>query len=393
MTENEAIRAPRLFLSCGEPSGDRYGACLVNALRRRVPGLQVAALGGAALAAAGAEIVQPMEPLAVMGFGEIAGALPALLAARRRVWRHLAAGQVDLCVPIDFPGFNLRVARQARRRGIPVFYLVAPQLWAWAPWRIGGVRRGVDRLGCLLPFEPAWFAARGVPAVALGHPLVDAFPAARVEADAVAREARLADERLPLTLGVLPGSRRQELARLLPPLLGAAAELQRRLAPRRVACVVSAAPGVDARPWRARLAGVAEVTDEPLTQLLPRLDLALVCSGTASLEVALAGVPHEVVYRTSPFNYAIARRLVNVRRIGLANLVLGEDLAREHLQDEVTPERLARALSDWVAEPGRRRALAAGVARLRDRLGPPGFWERAADAALALLAAGRGRGE
>jgi len=298
---------------------------------------------------------------------------------------------VDLCVPVDYPGFNLRVARRARALGIPVFYLVAPQLWAWAPWRIGGVRRSVDRLGCLLPFEPAWFRARGVDAVGLGHPLVEAYPGGAAAAAAAAREGRIADPAAPLTLGLLPGSRRQELSHLLPPLLAAARELRIALAPRRLDCVVSCAPGGDPAELAARAAGVAVVAREPLPELLPRLDLALVCSGTASLAAALAGVPHEVVYRTSVLSHAVARRLVTVRRIGLANLVLGEDLVAEHVQGAVSATGLAAALAAWTEDRGRRAAFASGVARLRERLGPPGFWDRAAESVLELLP-GRGEG-
>ncbi|MHB8078771.1 MAG: lipid-A-disaccharide synthase [Candidatus Krumholzibacteriia bacterium] len=385
MTPSPDARAPHVFLSCGEASGDRYGAALAAALRRRRPGLRLTAVGGPALAAAGAEIIQASGPLAVMGFGEVLGALPRLVAAHRRVARHLARGGIDLCVPVDFPGFNLRIAAAARRRGIPVFYLVAPQLWAWGAWRLPGLRRAVDRLGVILPFEPDWFATRGVAVVALGHPLVEDYPEAAAREGAAEREARLAAPDAPLTLGLLPGSRRQELAHLLPELLGAATRLRARLAPRPLRCVVSAAPGLDRRLLEAAARQDASVSTVPLTRLLPELDLALVCSGTASLEAALAGVPHEVVYRTSPFSYAIARRLVRVPYIGLANLVLGEPLVREHIQAGVTAEGLAAALGDWLTDPARRRRFAADVQRLRARLGPPGAWDRAAEAALALL--------
>jgi lipid-A-disaccharide synthase len=385
MTPSPVAHAPHIFLSCGEASGDRYGAALVAALRRRRPDLRLTALGGPALAAAGARIIQPSGPLAVMGFGEVLGALPRLLAARRRVWRHLSRGEIDLCVPVDFPGFNLRVATAARQRGIPVFYLVAPQLWAWGAWRLPGLRRAVDRLGVILPFEPDWFGARGIEVVALGHPLVEDYPEVSAGAHSDRREARLGAPDAPLTLGLLPGSRRQEVARLLPELLGAAALLRARLAPRPLTCVVSAAPGLERSLLESAARQGATISSAPLPDLLPTLDLALVCSGTASLEVALAGVPHEVVYRTSAFSYAVARRLVRVPHIGLANLILAEDFVREHIQAEVTPLALAAALGDWLGDAARRRRFAAGVDRLRARLGPPGAWERAADVALALL--------
>lgn len=387
MTPSPVARPPHIFLSCGEASGDRYGAALAAALRRRRPDLRLTAVGGPALEAAGAEIIQPSGPLAIMGFGEVVGALPRLLAARRRVWRHLSRGEIDLCVPVDFPGFNLRVAAAARQRGIPVFYLVAPQLWAWGAWRLGELRRAVDRLGVILPFEPDWFGARGLEVAALGHPLAEDYPAASTGADSDRREARLGASSGPVTLGLLPGSRRQEVTSLLPELLGAAALLRARLAPRPLICVVSAAPGLEPGLLAAAARQGATISTAPLSDLLPALDLALVCSGTATLEVALAGVPHEVVYRTSAFSYAVARRLVRVRHIGLANLVLAEDFVREHIQAGVTSAALASALEDWLQNVARRRRFVADVERLRDRLGPPGVWDRAAEVALALLGA------
>lgn len=388
MTLTPARAGRHVFISCGEASGDQYGAHLAAALRARAPGIRLSALGGPALAAAGVALVQRCEPLAVMGFGEVASALPALLAARRRVWRHLRGGGVDLCIPIDFPGFNLRVAAQARRRGIPVFYAIPPQLWAWGAWRLPALRRAVDAVGTILPFESAYFAQRGVPATPLGHPLVDLYAGFPFAAAAQEREERLARPDAALSLGLLPGSRRQEIRRLLPPLLAAARLLRRRLAPRPLRCLISAAPGVSARDLDRQADALHaedwEVVTAPLPVLLTRLDLALVCSGTATLETALAGVPHEIVYRTSALNHAIARRLVRAPAIGLANLVLDAPLVAEHLQDDVAPEPLAAALADWCAQPRRRDALREGAWELRRRLGRPGVWERAAAAALAL---------
>lgn len=367
------------MLSCGEASGDRYGAAMADALRRINPRLRFSALGGETLAAAGVEIVQDAGPISVMGFGEVVGALPRILAARRRVARHLAGGGVDLFLPIDFPGFNLNLSRSARRAGVPVFYLIAPQLWAWGSWRIGQLRRGVDRLGAVLPFEREFFAARGIDVVDLGHPLVDDYPAAALDRDRHLRGERLGDPAAPLTLGLLPGSRRQEVTRLLGVFLAAAARL-RGDSGRVMRVLVSAAPGVDRRLLAPAADAGCEIVDEPLPRLLPRLDLALVCSGTASLEAALAGVPHAVVYRTSGFNYAVARLLVKVRRIGLANLVLERDVAPEFIQGEARPETLAADLQLWLDDERRRARFAADVDRLRGRLGGGGFWDRAARA-------------
>ncbi len=379
-------RPRHIFLSCGEASGDRYGARVVEALRRRDPRLRFSALGGPALRAAGVEIVRDSADIAVMGVGEVARALPSLWSARRALGRHLEREAVDLFLPIDFPGFNARLAGAARGAGVPVFWLVAPQLWAWGGWRAASLRRRIDLLGTILPFEPAFFRARGFEVAPLGHPLMDdyagRFPFA---ASVAAREERLGQRDAPLTIGLLPGSRRQELAALLPILKVTSQTIIGHLGGREVRFVVSVAPGVD-RAWlQERFLFGAELSEEPLPTLLPRLDLALVCSGTASLEAGLAGVPHEIVYRTGALTAFAARRLLKVRHIGLANLVMDRRVVREHVQDEASPLPLARDLLTWLARPADREAFQADVRQLRKACGAPGAWDRAALAAIGLM--------
>ncbi|MBK6732568.1 MAG: lipid-A-disaccharide synthase [bacterium] len=379
--------APRhVFLSCGEASGDRYGARVVAALRRRDPDLRFTALGGPLLEAAGVEIIQPSAAVAVMGVGEVARALPALLEARRRLDRHLANGAVDLFLPIDFPGFNGHLAAGAHRRGVPVFWLVAPQLWAWGGWRAASFRRRVDRLGTILPFETAFFRNLGFDVEPLGHPLMDDYGNRfAFEPGLTRREERLNHRDGPLTIGLLPGSRRQELEALLPVLKVTSQAITAHMAGREVRFILSLAPGVDRSRVETLFTSAAEMTTEPLRDLMPRLDLALVCSGTASLEVALAGVPHEIVYRTGRVTAFLGRRLVKSPHIGLANLILDKRVVREHLQDEASPLPLARELLRWLARPADRQAYYGEVRRLRQLCGAPGAWERAADAAMVML--------
>lgn len=378
-----------VFLSCGEASGDRYGARLVAALRKRDPGLHFSALGGPALEAAGVEIVASAASVGVMGVGEVARALPALWRTRRRLDRHLARGGVDLFLPIDFPGFNGHLAGVARKAGVPVFWLVAPQLWAWGGWRAASFRRRIDLLGTILPFETVYFSSRGFKVVALGHPLMDDYGSAfGFEPGVRAREARLNRRDGPLTIGLLPGSRRQELVSLLPILKVTSQTVTAHLGGREARFVLSVAPGVDRGQVERVFTAPAVFSDEPLPELLPRLDLALVCSGTASLEAALAGVPHEIVYRTGTLTAFAGRRLVKVPHIGLANLILGRRMVREHVQDEALPLPLARELLGWLGRPADRQSFYGEVRRLRQSCGAPGAWERAADAALGLLHGG-----
>lgn len=374
-----------IFLSCGEASGDRYGAALLAALRRERPDIRVTAMGGDVLAAAGADVVVDSEPIRIMGFGEVVTHLGPIWRTRRAVWRHVQQSDIDLVVPIDFPGFNLRLAAHARRQGIPVFYVVPPQLWAWGSWRVDKVRRHVDQLGTILPFEGDWFGSRGVDTVHLGHPLMEDYAEFPFEARKRAREERLLDSDVPITLGLLPGSRRQEIEALLPAMKVAARMVQSWLGRRRVKFVVSRAPSSSLQRL-AELAGNSFLIDDrPLPELLSELDVALVCSGTASLEASLAGVPHAVVYRTSSLNYAIGRRVVKVPYIGLANLILDRALVTEHIQEDAEPTLLANSLLSFLNTPGHRQEFYRGCCQLRRQCGGAGVWRRAARAALNLL--------
>jgi lipid-A-disaccharide synthase len=382
---------PHVFISTGEASGDRYGAALLAALRDREPRLRCSALGGPALALAGAQIVQSSADIAVMGFGEVAGALPAILKARRRVLEHLQRESIDLVIPIDFPGFNLELAGHAHRRGLPVFYLVPPQLWAWGAWRARNLRRSVDRLGTILPFETEFFRARGLDVFPMGHPLMEdytSFPFARRWRE---REQHFEDPVQPLTIGLLPGSRRQEIVKLLPSFKVAAGMIRAWQGRRDVRVLVSAAPGSDREALAAMIGEAGHLTDEPLPRLLERLDLALVCSGTASLEAALAGVPHAIAYRTSGLNYVLGRGLVRVPFIGLANLILEKPAVPELIQDSASPVHLANSLLAFLNQRRRREEFHDDCDRVRAACGVAGVWARTAAAVLAFISERRAR--
>lgn len=376
---------PHIFLSCGEASGDRYAAALLAELRELRPDVRATALGGPTLAMAGAELVASNEHVAIMGFGEVLAHLAPILRVRRRIWKHLAHGGIDLVVAIDYPGFNLRLAAQAHRRGLPVFYVVPPQLWAWGGWRLRGMRRTVDCLGTILPFERDWFDERGMTTVHLGHPLMEDYGQFPLDASCRQRELRLQDPDQPITLGLLPGSRRQEIERLLPVMQVAAGIIRSWLGRRRTKVLVSRAQATQGGMPASMVDPEAVIRDEPLPQLLPQLDLALVCSGTASLEAALAGVPHIVLYRTSRLNYWLARRLVRVPHIALANLILERRLVPEHVQGGADPLFLASSLLEFMSTPARRQEFYRGCGELRERCGEAGAWQRAARVIDAML--------
>lgn len=367
-----------VFVSAGEPSGDAHAAALVTALRELVPDLAVEGVGGPRLAAAGAHLMARIEDLTVIGFVEVLRKVPAHWRLLSAIERRLAAGDVGLVVLVDYPGFHLRVAALARRLGVPVFYYIAPQLWAWHESRVRRLARDVAHLAVILPFEEPYFRERGVRASFVGHPLLDRAP---LPGDRPALKSALGLEPGRPVLGLFPGSRPQETARLWP-LFREAARLVRERRPE-VQCLVAAtAAGAYREPGPVRL-----VRDRP-AECFAAADAGLCKSGTSTLEAALAMTPQVVAYRMNALTYRLARRLVRVPHIGLVNLVAERRIAPELVQGAATPAALAAAVLPLLDDGSpERRAQLEGAALVRRRLGEPGAARRAAELARRLMAA------
>lgn len=362
-------RPPVLLLLAGEPSGDLHGAHLARALRRRLPGVRLLGTGGERMAAEGVELLAGLDDLAVMGFVEVVSRLPYFMRLERRLARILEAGEVDLMVPIDYPGFNLRMTERAHRLGLPSVFYIAPQVWAWKAGRTARLARAADRIAVILPFEREIFEAQGGRAEFVGHPLLDRDPEVAARTPFL-RDARLDPDRPVLAL--FPGSREQEVRRHLAPFLEAA----RILREERPELQVGVARGAGLRFEVPREAGTAVVSDG--RALLRHARAAIVKSGTTTLEAALEGTPFVVAYRTHAVTYGIARRLVRVEHVALANLVAGERVVPELLQHDVTGARLANAAAPLLDDGPERARIVAGLARVRDRLGAGGAAERVA---------------
>ena len=393
----DQIRVPqagtprRVLLVAGEASGDLHGADFVRALRAQLPDVRVAGMGGEALRAAGLEpLVGDVGDTAMVGVFEGWGGLRKLWRAYRTLAAALRTERPDLCVLIDFPEFNLRLARVARRHGVPVLYYIGPQVWAWRRGRVRTIGRRVDKLALVLPFEPAWYAGRGVAAEFVGHPLLDRVPG-RVDRVTALRAAGLDPERR--TLLLLPGSRRAEIANMLPVFLEAAALLAARdpglqvtLLRAHTIAQEQLQPYLDASP-----VALTVVERDPY-DLIAAADLALVKSGTATLECALLGCPMVIAYRLSPLTAALGRLLVRgVDHIGLPNIVAGRSIVPELIQGEVTGARLADAAWPLLADPARRNEVLAGLREVRTRLGSGGAAERAAALAAGMMRGGAER--
>lgn len=368
--------APRIWVSAGEPSGDLHGARVVEALLERWPGAAITACGGPRMAKAGATLTARMEDLSAFGGVEILARIPVHVRLFRRLKREFAAGAFDLVILIDYPGFHLRVAEAAKRAGIPVLYYIAPQLWAWAPWRARRFGRAVDRMAVILPFEPAFFGGVGIRAEYVGHPLVDRDPWPGAET-ARATLKLSAGERM---LGIFPGSRHQEIERIWPIFRTVAHQMLE-----------------EGRCHRAVVAGTADGQYPgagPITihrgdpvPVFAAADAAVAKSGTTTLECALAGAPMVVAYLTNPLSYQIGSRLMTVDSISLVNLVAGRKVVPEFWRRPVRVEAIAEALRPLLDPASREyRAQREALAEVVQRLGAPGAAARVAAIAGEMLA-------
>jgi len=373
-------RERRLLVVAGEASGDAHAARLVRALRASGR-WRVRAVAGPELRAAGAETVLPQEDLAVIGFSGVVAKLPLLLRARRTLLAELASFRPDAVALVDYPGFNLRLGPELKRRGARVFYYIAPQVWAWHAERARAMARWVDRLAVVFPFEEPLFRDAGVHATFVGHPLLDDLAP---ETDDTAFRAELGIPAGARILGLLPGSRPGELAAHAAVLLEAAARVAAARAG--VVPVLALADGLTPDAVPAALRSAAKIVRGRTHCVQAYAACCAVASGTATLETALFGTPLAIVYRVGWLNHAIARRVVKLSHIGLPNIVAGAEVAPELLQDQLDAGRLARLLGDWLDDaPGLERRRAA-LAVVRERLGGPGASRRAADLLRELAA-------
>jgi lipid-A-disaccharide synthase len=378
-------RPARVLLVAGEASGDLHGADLLAALRTHRPDVQVFGIGGERLREAGMETVVDSGEVATVGVTEVVRTGRTLLRAYRILARRLRQDPPDLCVLIDFPDFNLRLAHVAKRAGVPVLYYIGPQVWAWRRGRVRKIARRVDRLAVVFPFEPELYTERLAAVEFVGHPLLDRVHRTRSREDTLRAHGLDPARR---TVVLLPGSRPNEIDAMLARLL----EAVRLLDPTGEAQFPLALAHTLSRSEieaRVRAAGVdVPVIAGDTYNLVGAADLALVCSGTATLECALLECPMVIVYRLAGLSYAVARLLVRgVRYVGMPNIVAGREVVPELLQGRATPANIAAAARAILDDPARHAAIVEDLRDVRRRLGRGGAAGRAAAMALEMLQA------
>jgi lipid-A-disaccharide synthase len=372
----------RLLLSCGEASGDLYAGALTRELRSLDPALTIAGLGGPQFEAAGGRLIDDYRDIAVTGLTEAIAKVPRSFAALCRLAAAARTGRPDALILIDSPDFNFRLAAHIKKLGVPIVYYISPQIWAWRAARLNTIRGFADRVLVIFPFEESIYREGGVPVEFVGHPLVD------LSAPTATREQFLMHHRLAAdrpTIAVLPGSRRNEVARILPDLV-ASAERIRASVPG-VQFLIARAPHLDDRLFTSAVTGSGRfvLVEGDTNTVIASSDVVLTASGTATVQTALHDKPMVIVYRLSPMTYCLGRRLVTVDTIGMVNLIAGEKIVPELVQDAFTPEAVAHEAISMLTDGRRAARIRDGLARVRARLGGPGASRRAAEAIIRIV--------
>lgn len=365
------------MMIAGEASGDAHGAGVVRELRRRRPGMDITGIGGDLMRDAGMRTVFHVREMSFMGFVEVIRHLPFIRRVERTLEGLLDRERPDAVVLIDYPGFNLRFARAAKRRGIKVIYYISPQVWAWKKGRVKRMKRFIDRMLVVFPFEVPIYETEGIPVRFVGHPLVEEMK------EGATREAFCAKHGLDPAKGiiaVIPGSRKQEVRGLFRTM--AAAALVVAGSGRQVA--VAVAPNLTMDEYEHGIPDGANVVfvRNDTHDVMKHAEFAFVASGTATLETACSGTPMVVVYRTAPLTYWIARLVIRIRNIALVNIVAGRTVVPELLQDAVTVPALVKEATAILTDAERRETMTKELARVRELLGGPGAAARVADAIL-----------
>jgi lipid-A-disaccharide synthase len=377
------MSSKKIMLVAGEVSGDLHGAHLVEAIHRIDPEVQFFGVGGEGLKRRGMKLLYPAHSLSVVGLTEVFIKLRSILEALQRLKKSIDQERPDLVILIDFPDFNLRLAKIAHRRGIPILYYISPQVWAWRPKRIKLIARLVKKMVVLFPFEVPLYEAAGVDIEWVGHPLLDIVKPTLPQ-EVAFQQFGLDPKRR--TIGLLPGSRKHEVERLLPPLLASAHLLQKEIPD--LQFIIPLAPGISKTILSSQMKNISvpvKVVEGFTYDVMNLSELLITASGTATLEGAILGKPMVIVYKVSLPSYWIGKRLIRVNHIGLVNLVAEKEIVPELIQKDVNPERITEEALRILKDPILRQRMTESMAEVRRNLGEPGAAQRAARIVTSLL--------
>ena len=376
-------RFKKVMIVAGEASGDLHGSNLVKAMHHIDPRIHFYGIGGERLKEAGVEIVANSSDMAVVGLTEVLSKLGFILKARRKLKKYLKEEHPDLLILIDYPDFNLPLAREARKNGVKVFYYISPQVWAWRKRRIYSIAKLVDRMAVILPFEAPIYERVKLDVSFVGHPLLDAVERKYTREEAL-KKFDLKDG--VTTVGILPGSRNGEVMKLLPEMLKAAEILEHRLS-----SVQFILPLADTLNYDF-VAGIAsqysadvKIVKDNVYDVIGLSDIAMVASGTATLETALLETPMIIIYKISPVSYLMGRIFIDVDHIGMVNIIAGKTIVPEFIQNDANAEAMANEIFDILTNKPRMDQTKQDLAKIRGKLGTPGAAERTARLACEMI--------
>ncbi len=373
----------RVMMIAGEASGDLHGAGVVRELRVRVPFVEIYGIGGDRMRREGMELIEHISAVSFMGFAEVVKHLPTIRSVEKKMELLLARRRPDVLVLIDYPGFNLRFARTAKRAGIKILYYISPQVWAWNKKRVRKMKGVVDRMKVVFPFEVELYRREGIDVEFVGHPLVETIRCSSTRAEFCKARGLNPDRKL---LALLPGSRTQEVEKILPTMIHAALRLQQTHG---VQAAVGVAPALDPNFLRqfAPADSAISFVEHGAHDLMKHAEAAIVTSGTATLETGWFATPMVVVYKTSPLTYLIGRLLVDVPHIGLVNIVAGKGIVPELIQHEMNSENLVRAVGRILENQNYADTMRSELSVIKQKLGGPGASARVAEGILQLASA------
>jgi lipid-A-disaccharide synthase len=377
------MKSKKILMVAGEVSGDLHGALLMDAILRIDPEVQFLGVGGERLGKMGMKLLYPSQSLSVVGITEVLLKIRSIMRALRRLKQSLDQERPDLVILIDFPDFNLRLAKMAYRKGIPILYYISPQVWAWRPKRVKVIAQWVKKMVVLFPFEVPFYEAAGVDVEWVGHPLLDIVKPSLSKGEALQRFGL--DPHLK-TIGLLPGSRIHEVERLLPFMIDSIHLLQREMPD--LQFIIPLAPGISKKtlsPWMRNISVPLKVVEGWTYDVMNVSELLITASGTATLEAMILEKPMVIIYKVSWASYWVGRLMIQVDHIGLANLVAGREIVPELIQKDVTPERIAEEVIRILRDPILDRHITESMAKARQKLGEHGAVQRVAGIVMSLL--------